>query len=482
MKKFLLTATLFLSFLLLSPEAVKADTLTNAKDTISNSRPSAISTIGVGASSGTTKLILANMTTSPFSQARYIASDSALLLGAPGSLEVINIASMSAISGTTAALYTTAATTQNHNIGSTVMMASTAQHVISFRTVQPVDSGGKISIYFPVGNSTNTNYPSFNGFSFNQLTTGNATSYLSASGATCSSWTVTPASGLIQCTLGAAINTPTTITINIGLASTSPVLINPAKTNTVGSQDAWTITLKTIDSAGTEKDSAKIRIATIEAVEVYATVDPYINFTIAGINNGANYNTNNAGCTMSGTTNSGFDSSANQVNLGVLGAAQINTAAQLLTVATNANNGYTLTATSSGHLVDNAIGYWIADVQTTPTDHNTPDPVAIDSGTTGFGIHPCGEDANTASPDWSGSADQTCVIDSGVPSTECLFANPSPTFYYTLATDTTGPIGSGSVDGVNDGKTTVVYAATISNVVPAGTYHTTITYVATATF
>ncbi|MGI5825804.1 MAG: hypothetical protein ACOX50_00115 [Patescibacteria group bacterium] len=478
MKKILSTAIFFLTLVLISTQSAQADTLTNAKDTISNSRPSAISTIGVGASTGSTKLTLTNMDTNPFSQARYIASDSALLFGAPGTIETIHIASMSAILGNSASLYTTAATTQNHNVGATVMMASTAQHVISFRTVQPIDNGGKIEIVFPPGNSTNTNYPSFNGFSFNNLTTATANSLLSASGATCSSWTITPSTGSILCTLGAAINTPTTVMINIGLTSTNPVLINPAKTNVVGEEDSWTLRIRTIDSAGTEKDTAKVRIATIESVEVYATVDPYINFEIDGLDSGSNFNTGNAGCTMTGSTNSGFDSTETQVNLGVLASTRINTAAQLLTVATNAINGYTLTATSSGHLRDDAIGYWLTDAQQSdPTNHNTPIPAAMNTGTPSFGIHPCGEDATTTGPDWSGSANQTCTIGSGVPDTECLFANPSAKYYYTLATDNSGPIGGGT-----DGLTTVVYAAAISNIVPAGTYRTTITYVATATF
>jgi hypothetical protein len=478
MKKILSITVFSLAFLFLSTQSAHADTLTNAKDIISNSRPSAISTLGDDASTDTTKLNLANMTTSPFSNARYIASDSAILLGPPGSLETISIASMSAIAGTTASLYATTPLTQNHNVGSTVMMASTAQHTISFRTVQPIDNGGKIEIIFPPGNTTNTTYPSFTGFSFNNLTTATAANHLSASGATCSSWTVTPATGSIICTLGAAINTPTNVTINIGLTSTNPVLINPAKTNEVGDEDGWTLRIKTFDSDGTERDSAKVRIATIEAVEVYATVDPYINFEIEGLDSGVDFNTGNAACTMTGTTNSGFDSTETEVNLGVLASTRVNTAAQLLTVATNAINGYTLTATSSGHLRDDAIGYWLADAQEgDPTDHNQPDPKPINKNIPKFGIHPCGEDVPVSNPDWSGSADQTCTIDSEVPETECLFANPSAKYYYTLATDNSGPIGTGT-----DGLTTVVYAASISPIVPPGTYHTTITYVATATF
>ncbi len=220
-------------------------------------------------------------------------------------------------------------------------------------------------------------------------------------------------------------------------------------------------------------DTSKVRIATIDSVEVYATVDPYINFSIAGNTNGTAIHTGNtSGCTNVEVTNTGIDSTTTAVNLGVLGAGQINISAQLLSIATNGHDGYSLTATASGHLIDVTTGYWIADAQGSPTTNDTPVPVALTAGTTAYGIHPCGQDV-------TGGTWGTGTTGGGI---NAKYANPSATYYYTLAGDTTGPIGSGSGDGYGDGLVSVEYASTISNIVPAGDYKTTMTYVATATF
>jgi hypothetical protein len=456
---------------LATPPNVQADTLINARDIISTSRPSAIATLGVGASTNSTQLILGNMSTN---NSRYITGDSAYLVGGPGTNEVVNIASMSAIVGNTAVLYLTSPTTQSHNVGATAMMAATAQHQIFLRTVNPAN--GSIQITFPIGNTVNQSYPSLNGFSFNGLASAQLSASFTPPGPTCN-WAVTAASGLVQCNLGTGITGPTDVIINIGLTTTNPVLVNPAKTNSVGSQDAWTIRIKTADTNGAERDSAKVRVATIEGVEVYATVDPYINFIIGGIPNNQAVNIGNTGCLNTETINTGISSGPSEVNLGVLGAAQVNLSAQLLTIATNGEGGFALTATTSGHLRDSAIGYWLPDAQGTPTSNNTPPPLTIPHGTPKFGIRPCGQDGYyTATPgDVWGT--EPCSADGG-----CKFANPAATYYYTLAQDTTGPIGSGSTDGGGDGLITMEYAATINNLVPAGQYRTTVTYVATATF
>jgi len=461
----------FIVIFLAKPSDVYADTLINAKDIISNSRPSAIATLGVGASAGSTRLTLGNMSTN---NSRFIADDNVFLVGGPGSNENVTVASMSAV-GTTAALYLTSPTTQSHNVGSTGMMASTAQHKISFQTANPAN--GTIQIIFPPGNATNQSYPSFDGFSFNGLGSAGIGVSFSPSGPTCG-WVVTASSGLVQCNLGTGMTGPTQVTVNIGLTTTNPILVNPAKTATVGTQDAWTIRIKTTDSDGFEKDSAKVRIATIEAVEVYATVDPYIDFIIAGLNNNQPVNIGNtAGCLNTETINTGINTTQTEVNLGVLGSARVNLGAQLLTIATNGIGGFVLTATSSGHLRDPDINYWLPDAQGTPTNNNIPSPLTIPHGTPKFGIRPCGQDAYYTSGPGDVWGSDPCAADAG-----CKFANPSPTYYYTLAQDTSGPIGSGSSDGNGDGLISMEYAATISNLIPAGLYRTTITYVATATF
>jgi len=360
------------------------------------------------------------------------------------------------------------------------MTAITARHVVFFKTTNAIPDNGDIQIIFPVGNTSNPNYASPNGFSFNGLADTDLSASFSPSGPSCDNWTITPSSGLVQCNLGTGPTGPTTITINIGISRTNPpVLVNPTKdpdTN-IGTADRWTVNLKTRDDNNLELDSSKVSIATIESVQVYATVEPYITFTIAGVADSVAVNTDNSGCGSTEPTNTGIGSTATVVNLGVLLDTKVSLAAQLLTVTTNGNYGYSLTATSSGHLISPSIGYWIADAQGTPTNDNTPVPLTITHGSPKFGIRPCGQDAYYTSTPGDVWASDPCSADGG-----CKFANPSATYYYTLASDSTGPIGSGSGDGANDGLTTVEYAASISTIVPAGNYRTTITYVATATF
>ena len=88
-------------------------------------------------------------------------------------------------------------------------------------------------------------------------------------------------------------------------------------------------------------------------------------------------------------------------------------------------------------------------------------------GTTSFGIHACG---SHAAVQWG-----TGATGGG---TGAKYANPNPTYYYTVASTSSGPI-----TGTNgDGMTSVEYAAAISGAVPAGTYQTVLTYVATPVF
>ena len=459
---FLLT---FLGVFLFLPKTAQAADLSLPKDTISTSRPSAAAPLSAD--------VAANATSFTFddNKSRYLASDSAKFYPDTGeSLDIVNVASMS---GTT--VYLTNKTTNTHHKGTAVIVPVTATHTISFTTVGAVPSNGLLKVIFPVGDTTNAASPSASGFSFNALASNN----LTISGATCGTWTVTAASGLVQCNLNVALTAPTAITITVGAGTSGPLLINPTKTAVAGTADTWGIQIQTTESTGAIIDNSKVKVGTIESVQVYATVEPYLTFTIAGMANGVAVNTGNTnGCTNTETINTGFTSSTTEVNLGVLGAGVVNIGAQLLTVTTNGWGGYALTATSSGHLIDPGIGYWIADAQGTPTNNNTPAPSAgtMIAGTPSFGIHPCGVDVTAAT--WvQGGASQTCTTGSG---TKCYYANPSPSYYYDLASDSTGPIGDTALTG--NGLVSVEYAATISAVVPAGTYRTAMTYVATPTF
>lgn len=452
-----LASFLIILFLLVWPKNAYGADLTAAKDTISTSRPSASAPLSTDLSANATSFTFDN------NSSKYLASDSATFMNDTGETrETVTVASQS---GTTVFLATKNANT--HHKGSAIAVPITARHVVQFTTINSVPSGGKIKVFFPVGDTTNQASPSASGFSFNGLNSLG----VGMTGTTCSSWTVTAATGLVQCTLGVAISSPTALTINIGSGATGPVLINPTKTAVGGTADVWNVTIRTTDGSDVDIDSAKVKIGTVESVSVYATVDPLFTFQISGLPNGAAINAGNAtGCTNTETINTGFTATSTEVNLGVLGSGTINISSQLITITTNGEGGYTLTATSSGLLINPASGYWIANAQGNVTTNDLPVPLALTAGTTAFGIHPCGLDVTTGT--WGSGA-----TGGGI---NAKYANPSATYYYTLASDTAGPVGNSVTAG--NGLVSVEYAATISSAVPAGIYRTAMTFVATPSF
>lgn len=463
MIKKLLFYSLLVGYLFLPKTAFA--TLSLVKDTISTSRPSASTPLQSSVIVGNTQATLMD------NGSRFIASDSAKLIGGPGALETLNVASMSAAdtpSSDQRIVYFSGTAVGSHMANSVIMTPITAKHTISFSSTG-IPSLGKVQIVFPVGDTANQASPSADGFSFNGLTAGN----IAVTGISVSACTPTAATGTIECVLSSAF-AGGAVTITIG--TTTPALINPTKTAVAGTADVWAITVKTYDDSSVLQDSVRARVGTIESVDVYANVDPSFSFTIAGKTTGAAVNIGNTtGCTTTETINTGISSTATDVNMGTLTASMTNISSQLLTVTTNGSGGYVITATSGGHLLNPETGYWINDAQTTPTNNDTPVPIVVSTGTTAFGIRPCGLDVNAST--WS-DGDQNCVT-SGTPGT-CKYANPSSTYYYTLAQDNTGPVDNSIAAG--NGLVTVEYAATISGVVPAGFYRTYLTYVATPTF
>ncbi len=217
---------------------------------------------------------------------------------------------------------------------------------------------------------------------------------------------------------------------------------------------------------------AKARAATIASksasLTTKATVEPILAFSIAGINNDTAINTGNSGCPNNERTNTGFDSSSTEVNLGRLRdvSTSPNLTAQLLQITTNAQSGYALTATSSRHLTNSSGTFSIAD---------SPTPVAFPKQQF-FGIHPCGIDVPQI---WRGNTELTCSTTQTI-SSVCKYAWPAQNESLILASDSTGPSGNDVTPG--NGVISVGYAASINATVPAGLYSAVIRYIVTPTF
>lgn len=469
LKKIAFILVLTISFFVLKNGQAQAVTLFS--DTISTSRPSAASPLSAN-NNATALLSIVN------NGSRYLASDSAKIMKTSTGADVLTGLVVASQSAALTTVYFTTTVSSGVNGADVLIANQTAMHTVSFTIGSPIESGGKIILTFPGAGSTAAS-PSASTFSFNGLTTANAAaniSYRLVSGGAVTCTSITVAAPSITCTTtGGGLIAGQTITFLIGCldnnqnetscTTQSPRLINPTKTANAGTGDSWTLSLKTQDASSADQETGTTKIVTVETVRVQATVDATFSFTIAGISNAVAANTGNTtGCTNTELTSSGIDASAVLINLGSLPVSSSvapNISAQLITLTSNGIGGYSLTATSSGHLQDNSIGFAIADAVA---------PAVFPAATPWYGIHACGLDVNTAT--WGAAS--TTTTRGGT----AKYGWPTSTTSVSLASDSTGPItGTGG-----NGITTVEYAAAVDATVPSGSYTTTITYVATPVF
>jgi hypothetical protein len=480
-----------LVFTIFSVEKVHAATLIGAKDTITTSRPSPSTPLSANAASGAYQVSVYN------NGSRFLASDSAKMIRSSTNTLInsgLNVASQSA--ALTSVYFTNALGAAGQNGTDVLFFPVTAMHTIQFTVVNTIPTNGDIVITFPTlsaNDADNDASPSATTFQFNNLVSGTGgrdnidvydDSTDISNNVTITETEPSPGNpGIISINVDSGtIAAGSVVKIYLGCtASTSascttqaPRIINPTKSAAEGTADIWKIKIATKDSSGIDLDDATVAIGTIETVEVRATVDASLSFSIAGVANGSAVNTGNTtGCTATETTNAGITPTATVVNLGTLAntpsATNIkisNIAAQLITITTNAANGYTLTATSSGKLKNYQSGFEIAS-NTTPQE--------FPNGTHFFGINACGLDVNTST--WGSASCNSYITGSSSP---CKYGWPTPTTAITLASDPTGPVGNTITAG--NGLVTVRYAAGIDAIVPSGEYQTAITYVATPTF
>ena len=205
------------------------------------------------------------------------------------------------------------------------------------------------------------------------------------------------------------------------------------------------------------------KMATIESVQLQATINPSLTLRIAPVFGAINTG-NNLSCTNTELATSKITPTATGINLGILTTSAINISAQLITISTNAKNGYVLTAISSGHLLNPANAAWIP-------DGTTPQTMTVN--VPWFGIHPCG--LNVDKTVWGMGATGAGA--------NAKYGWPTPTIPLTLASATVGPIGgTATTGGVGAGLTSVEYAGAINASTPAGTYTSVITYTAMPSF
>lgn len=339
------------------------------------------------------------------------------------------------------------------------------RHVVTFNTAT-AQANGYFRILLPADTTTpNDGNPDDEGYDFNTSVDVSATDVSGYDFVT----GVATVSGGTGCTSPANYHcfevhysgtggVGTTITVNIGNTNGTNTMIAPATggSHTEGTADTYSYLVRNYNASDTLVDSTSGQVAHIEAVRVTATVDPTINFSIAGIASGAT----RCGVTTDVTT------TATAVPFGVMALNTFKTSAHDLTVSTNASSGYVVTASENDELgKDGATSPFIPDT-------------SCDSG-------PCTisseQDWNTATNNGFGYSIQN--VDALVVPFEYNTAGTfdAKPFANIVDGDTPQTIFS-STTVANAENAYVCYRLSVGATQAAGDYENQITYTATGTF
>lgn len=321
-----------------------------------------------------------------------------------------------------------AAVTSLKDTLSRLQASTAANHTIQFTTPTGVAAGQTITLTLGSGFTTNT-------FDFADIDVADdgvdLTLAATASGAT---WGAALSGQVLTITSGTGtIAASSVIAIEIGTHATSGGTGDTQITNPTASST-------TVAIAGTFGDSGTLAINIIadDTVDITATVDPTITFSISDVAIGFGSLSSSTGRWATGDA------------LGGNASAATPTAAHTLALATNAQSGWAITYS----------GATLTSGANTVTDAATIDEDS--DGTPGseqFGI--------------SASTDGDATIAAG------YLRDAVADFDFVPSTTTTLVSESGET---NTETISVSYLANISTITEAGSYSTTITYIATATY
>lgn len=304
-------------------------------------------------------------------------------------------------------------------------LSAVATSTITFTTGLSLAVNQYIRVVFPV---------QFTGFNINNFTCPALT-------------TASTTDQTIDCVVdpGETLN-PGAYTVTIGS------LINP---NAAG---PYEIALSTRDENDVVKESISVYVYIIDDVTMTADVESHLTFTIAGLDAGIDVN----GVLTTATT------TATTTPFGTLPTSASTTVGQLLTVATNADDGFTVTVQQTQELTSaagsniNSFNNSLDDTgSTTPVDWAPPKGTLDNTYTYGH----MGLTADDATLSWGGGDPFGAEKYAGLNSSD-----PLEIMYHT------GPV-SGAGEG--EGIARVAYTAEISALQEGGDYSNTLTYICT---
>ncbi len=326
--------------------------LTNVSVTTTNSRPSFRGALDTGNSVGSS---IITIDTTPNDQSgSYPSSSSAQLvegdvlrIGSGGGLGSYTVASTSSL----AIVNLTGALAAGHaDTGDDVISTASASLNVRFTTVSALTDGSfRVLIPSVSGSAATDGIPDGGAFDYGTATP-----------------TVTCPADFTGYTFSAGASAPNDVTVNgvtyhsytcaytgagaVGTAFNGSShdymsiagILNPAPIagHSSGTADTYSVIVQHLDSSDNVIDSTTVKIGVVEAVKVTAYVAPQITFRLIGLAN----NTSACGANTSVTT------TATTVPFGDLTIGEFKTAAQALSVSTNATGGYVVTTTENDQL------------------------------------------------------------------------------------------------------------------------------------
>jgi hypothetical protein len=322
--------------------------LTSVSVTTTNSRPSFRGALAAGNTAGSS-IITINTTPGSYassSSAQLVEGD-VLRIGSAGTLRSYTVASTSSLSviNLTAALLAGDADT-----GDDVIATSSATLNARFTTVSAVTDGTfRILVPSISGGASLDGIPDGGAFDYGTVTP-----------------TVTCPADFTGYNFGAGTSTANDVTINgiayhsysctyVGAGAVSTAfdgtthdymsiagMLNPAPTtgHTTGTADTYSVIVQHLDSGSNVIDSTTVKIGVVEAVKVTAYVAPQISFRLIGL----------PAATSACGASTSVATTAVSVPFGDLTIGVFKTAAQALSVSTNASGGYVVTAVENDQL------------------------------------------------------------------------------------------------------------------------------------
>lgn len=450
---------------LLYPLQTNSANLTVSKDTLQTSRMSFSGRVKAPTADGSSHVWIYTTASGSFTSVSTagLKPGDDVIIGGTNSYEIASIIDDDEFTTTTVLA------TGDGGDTDVIYFKSLPQHVVSFKTTSAV-AGGFFRVLIPADSTpatANNNIPDITGFDFNTTPAAAGTNTTGYTFVTA----VATASGGTGCTSPAnyhcfefhyngAGNLNQDVTLSIGNTGGTANLIAPAPsaTRTPNTADTYTFKIQNFPNGvdpetAVPTDDVTGKIAVIESVRVTATVDPSITFKIEGVADSATA----CGLNLDVTTTNA------SVPFGVMALDTFKTAAQLLTVSTNAVSGYAVTTIENSALSNLAVSpAYIPDTtcDNGSCDYDTPDTWATAANNPGFGY--------------------TVAVVANAPT----IAPTAPNYqHFPSLADLESPFQIMSNAGIASSQQAhVCYQLSVDATQPAGNYENQITYTATASF